>query len=133
MRIIGVLFVILAAGMAYIRFAPINFARFASESMPTEEGDYPEAGGMTVVRPLKGDATDVLAKVRKLMLDMPSTVVVAEAPLMFVTRSRMFGFPDVTTVVARDGILVVRGHLVYGLSDLGANKARIMRILNALN
>ena len=57
---------------------------------------------------------------------------VASDPLTFVTRSRVIGFPDVTVVEERDGKLAISAHLVYGGSDLGVNKARVLALLASL-
>ena len=43
----------------------------------------------------------------------------------YVTRSKVFGFPDYTTIRQRDGQLEIYGRLRFGKSDLGVNKARV--------
>lgn len=130
MRLLGFIFLLVAAGMVYIRLAPINPAAFSLGDSPKDVGDFDNVGGFTAVRQV--EAEDVLAKVTAAMLALPRTVLVQENPMAFVTRSRVFGFPDVTVVSVQNGHLIVRGHLVYGKSDLGVNKARILRILGAL-
>jgi len=132
MRIFGLLVLVLVGGMAYIRLAPIKAAAFATDDLPRVVGDVEVAEGFTAVRPLNGETEAVLGRIKDAMMALPSTQLVSSDPLTFVTRSKVFGFPDVTVAVARDGLLIVRGHLVFGKNDLGVNKARILRILNAL-
>lgn len=127
MRIIGLMVVIVLAGMAYIRLVPV---KYTLSELPSEIGDYPAAGGFTAVRELS--ETVNAATVEAVMIAFPRTVKIAEAPLVFVTRSRVFGFPDVTVVTEDAGHLAVSGNLVYGQGDLGVNRARILALLSAL-
>jgi len=45
------------------------------------------------------------------------------------TRSRLWGFPDYTTVVATEHegapVLMIHARLRFGKADLGVNKARV--------
>lgn len=132
MRLLGFIFLLVAAGMAYIRLAPINPAAFSLGEFPKVVGDLDVAGSFTAVRLLEGRADETIAKISAAMLALPRTVAANENPLAFVTRSAVFGFPDVTVVSVQNGHLIVRGRLVYGKSDLGVNKARVLRILDAL-
>lgn len=132
MRILAFVLVVALAGLAYVRLAPIRPAAFDIADLPSEVGDYPALGGFTAVRAIEGDGADALARVKAAMLALPRTTVVNADPLAFVTRSRVFGFPDVTVVIVQDDVLIVRGHLVYGGGDMGVNKARVMGVLAAL-
>lgn len=127
MRILLAILVIVAGAMVYFRLAPVKFTRV---EMPAALGDYPTAGGFTAVRALTERVT--LDAVTAAMLALPRTTQVADAPLTFITRSRGFGFPDVTVLEVRDGTLAVSGHLVYGKSDLGVNQKRILQVLASL-
>lgn len=127
MRIILAILVVVVGALAYVRLAPVKLTAVA---LPTAVGDYPEAGGFTAVRDVS-DAMN-LATVEAAMLALPRTVKVASDPLTFVTRSRVIGFPDVTVVEERDGKLAISAHLVYGGSDLGVNKARVLALLASL-
>ena len=60
------------------------------------------------------------------------TAILSTDPLRFVTRSRVMGFPDITQVFVRDGVLTIHAHLVFGSSDLGVNKARVLAWLDQL-
>jgi uncharacterized protein (DUF1499 family) len=58
--------------------------------------------------------------------------------LAFTQRSRLFRFPDRVYVEAFDvgvqgrSTVAIYSHSVYGRSDLGVNKARVLRVLAAL-
>ena len=45
--------------------------------------------------------------------------------ITYITRSRVFGFPDYTTVRQAGPQLELYGRLRFGGSDLGANAARL--------
>ncbi len=128
MRVFGILLLILVGAIAYVRLTPVKMR--TRMDVPDQVGDYGVAGGFTAVRAVP-DAS-ALEKVKAALLLEPRTEIVAQDPLTFVTRSRVFGFPDITYLTLADGHLVVQGHLVYGKSDMGVNKARILRILDAL-
>ena len=51
--------------------------------------------------------------------------------VVFQTRTKWVGFPDITRVIHDGGTLLIQGHLVYGRRDFGINKARIQGWLNA--
>jgi uncharacterized protein (DUF1499 family) len=50
----------------------------------------------------------------------------------YVTRSRVMGFPDYTTVRQAGDMVEIYGRLRFGKSDLGVNAARIDRWLRRL-
>lgn len=124
---------LIAALMLYVRFAPIGDTHFAKRSMDVDLGEESKLGGYRVVLG-RVDApaqerlfTKILATPRtsEITTDLPNTRI-------FVTRSAFWGFPDVTQVTTVDETLILDGHLVYGRSDLGVNKARIKGWLNGL-
>ncbi|MEX1233805.1 MAG: DUF1499 domain-containing protein [Roseovarius sp.] len=127
---LGLLLVILAllALLAWIRLAPDDVARW--HVLPDTVEDRDLAGG--VMRRVSGDLVALDAIIRA----EPRTRVLAgsvEAGMVsYVTRSRVFGFPDYTTVAQRGDMLWVHARLRYGASDMGVNKARVERWLAAL-
>lgn len=127
MRILLAILVVVVGALAYVRLAPV---KLTATAMPTAVGDYPEAGGFTAVRDVNEAVT--LEAVEAAMLALPRTVKVANDPLTFVTRSRVIGFPDVTVVQERDGMLAISAHLVYGSSDFKVNKTRVLALLASL-
>ncbi|HHB81701.1 MAG TPA: DUF1499 domain-containing protein, partial [Aliiroseovarius sp.] len=56
--------------------------------------------------------------------------------MTFVTRSRLWGFPDYTTIAYADGRITIFARLRFGRSDLGVNAARVgawRELLEAVN
>ncbi len=123
--------------LLYIRFAPDDAARWHTDPA-TAEG-YAQGGW--IVRPEGGNAAFVAADTSpetllgtfdRIARATPRTQRLAGRPaegrVTYVTRSRVFGLPDYTTVAAvphEDGaalILAVRQR--YGVADMGVNRAR---------
>lgn len=119
---------LLLAVSAYVRLAPVTSPKISKSYAE----DTTLAGGYVAVRPFTGDAQAVLARVEDIAMKTPRTTRLAGVPMTFVTRSRGFGFPDVTQVRAEGGRLTIYAHLVYGKADLGVNKARVLAWLDAL-
>lgn len=127
--LIGFLLVAVAAGIsAYVRLMPIS-PTAVTQNYVTDT-DLP--GGFVAVREFSGNSSDALARVKAIALATPRTVRVAQNPLTFVTRSAGFGFPDITQVMIQNDKLIIHAHLVYGKSDLGANKTRVLEWLDAI-
>ncbi len=129
MKWIGlVILVAIVALLAWIRLAPDDAARW--HTLPDSVSDDDMAGG--VMRVVPGD----LAALDGIIRAEPRTQFLAgsvEAGMVtYVTRSRVFGFPDYTTVAQRGDDLAIHARLRYGQSDMGVNKARVERWLTAL-
>jgi hypothetical protein len=122
MKLLAVLLVVLiAAALAFVRLAPSDPARW--HQMPESVSDRDLEGG--AMRRVEGD----LAALDAIIRDTPRTRVLAgsldQGMITYVTRSRVFGFPDYTTVRQSDDMLEIYGRLRFGKSDLGVNAARI--------
>lgn len=127
--LIGFLLVAVAAGIsAYVRLMPIS-PTAVTQNYVTDT-DLP--GGFVAVREFSGNSSDALARVKAIALATPRTVRVAQNPLTFVTRSAGFGFPDITQVMIQSDKLIIHAHLVYGKSDFGVNKTRVLEWLDAI-
>ena len=113
--------IVVGGVMAYVRLAPSDPARW--HDMPEEITDRDLEGG--VLRRVEGD----LAALDTIIRDTPRTQVLAgsvkEGMITYVTRSRVFGFPDYTTVRQAGDMLELHGRLRFGESDLGVNAARV--------
>jgi hypothetical protein len=122
------LMVAVLALLAWVRLAPDDAARW--HGLPGTVTDRDMEGG--VMRVVPGD----LADLDRIIRAEPRTHVLAgsvgEGMITYVTRSRVFGFPDYTTVAQRGGKLALHARLRYGRSDMGVNKARVERWLDAL-
>ena len=133
----GLLAVLVLFG-AWVRLAPVDAARWHID--PIAAGSPGAAGWL--VRNQGGDSVapvyaatpaQVLTAFDAIALSTPRTRVVAgsvgDGRITYETRSRLWGFPDYTTVAAQpvsDGAgLAVLGRARFGQSDVGVNRARI--------
>lgn len=113
----------------WMRLAPIHadrWHRIPASAHPV--GDWPEAGGFEAVRQLP-DPQARLAELDRIIRASPHTSCLEGAPeegfVTYVTRSPFWGFPEITNLWIEGDRLHIRGHLVYGRMDLGANAARL--------
>ncbi len=121
----------------WVRLAPVEAARWHVD--PARAPD-PGEGGHWAELDLPGTPDAVLARLDAIALATPRTIRLASGPdegrISWQTRSRLWGFPDYTTVQARpqDGgtRLVILARLRFGRSDLGVNRARVRAWLEAL-
>lgn len=128
MKILLLIVAFALAIIAFVRLFPVRLG--ARHDVPQAEFDTKTDGGFTAVRKVTSD--DVLARLTDIALSTPRTVQLSDNPLRFVTRSRLMGFADITTVELRDDTLCIHAHLTMGRSDLGVNKARVLDWLDRL-
>ena len=140
-----VLLGLLLAAAAWVRLAPSDAERWHTDPLTAE----PPGGNGWLVRPAGGDGeapveaippAELLRRLDAVALAEPRTRRIAGGPqegrTTYRTRSRIWGFPDYTTVAAvAEGqgarpVLLGRAH--FGRSDLGVNRARIERWLAAV-
>ncbi|MBM9594362.1 DUF1499 domain-containing protein [Roseitranquillus sediminis] len=132
-----------AVGLAgWVRLAPANPPVWHVDPLTAER----PGGRGWLVRPEGGDQVspaypvslaELLAAIDRAALAEPRTRRIAgsveEGRMTYESRSRIFGFPDFTTVAAiADGEgarPVLLGRARFGSSDLGVNRARIERWL----
>lgn len=112
---------VIVAVLAYVRLAPSDPARW--HRMPENITNRDLEGG--VMRQVTGD----LATLDGIIRATPRTRVLAgevgQGMVTYVTRSRVIGFPDYTTVRQDSEALEIFGRLRFGKSDLGVNAARV--------
>ncbi|WP_210877590.1 DUF1499 domain-containing protein [Roseovarius autotrophicus] len=107
--------------VVFIRLAPSDPLRW--HQMPGAITNRDLEGG--AMRRVTGDlvALDAIARAT------PHTRVLAgsvsEGMITYVTRSRLMGFPDYTTVRQAGDTLEIFARLRFGRSDLGVNAARV--------
>ena len=134
--ILIILVVLVLATMAYVRFTPVAITDAGPTPTASAPGDYPAAGGFLAVRTMDGLPPDALQRLDTIVMEGPRVVRrsgdAQNLPMIYETRSRLWGFPDINTIWVHDGLLHVHAHLVYGRSDLGANQARILGWLERL-
>ena len=121
---------------AWVRLAPIDAAGYAVLPAVTGPGDTPGLRSFTAVRDLAAPPDRVLAALDAAALATPRTTriagSVAQERLTYMTRSAVWGFPDLTTAGIVDGRLVLHGRARFGKSDLGVNRARLLGWIAAL-
>lgn len=136
MRILYILVIIIVAVAGYVRFAPTDTARWHVVPEAADAGDTLEAGGFLAARQITASADAVLEAFEQEALATPRTTLIAgsaqQGLMTFQTRSRIWGFPDYTTVTVANDLLIVYGRLRFGGSDMGVNQARILNWLAAL-
>lgn len=133
--LVGLLAAVLVL-VAYVRLAPLNGAAWHETGVPMmEPGHYRATGSHIEQRRLEGTGRATLERLDGIIRATPRTQRVAgsvdSGKVTYVTRSRLIGFPDYTTVTlmqSPDGAmstLQVYGRLRFGKSDMGVNGARI--------
>lgn len=116
--------VVAVAAMAYVRLAPSDMARW--HRMPEVSGDKSFKSGVIRVVPAGAEG---LARLDAIIRATPRTRDLAgsvgEGMVTYVSRSRVMGFPDYTTVRQVGDRLEIYARSRFGRSDLGVNGARV--------
>ena len=121
--VLGLIGLVVGVGV-YVRLAPSDPAKW--HQMPGAVTNRDLTGGaMRVV----GAGEGGLARMDEIIRATPRTKVLAGSVeggmVTYVTRSKVFGFPDYTTVRAAGPQLELYGRLRFGKSDMGVNAARL--------
>ncbi|SDC19387.1 DUF1499 domain-containing protein [Ruegeria marina] len=125
------LIALVVLGLAWIRLAPSVPARW--HQRPAVAADRDMQGGV-----LRAVATgpEGLARLDRVARATPRTRVLAgsvtEGMVTYVTRSRVFGFPDYTTAWQDGDTLRIWARLRFGGSDFGVNRDRVDQWLAAI-
>ena len=120
---------LLVVAGAWVRLAPMDPARWHTD--PGEGQDGPNSATLRLPQPLP--PAQALAALARVAEATPRTTRLAGTEdggrITWITRSRLWGFPDATTAAAipdGDGsILILHARSRYGQSDLGVNRARL--------
>lgn len=135
MKVTGRMWIWILAGlvvalMVYIRAAPSDPAVWHRPVEGRVDRDFAD-GALRVV---SGDRAAFL-RLHEAMLAQPRTSVLAGTPetgrVTYITRSRVMGFPDYTTIEQDGATLLLYARLRFGKSDLGVNRARLERVIEA--
>lgn len=117
--------------LAFIRLAPSDPDRWHVAPEVTEDLEFP--AGVKRQVPTGPDGLD---RLNTLALATPRTSVlvgsVKDGMVTYITRSKLIGFPDYTTVQQDGDMLEIYGRLRFGRSDMGVNRARVGAWVNAL-
>lgn len=132
LRFMGsILIFLILLGMAYVRVAPMDPEKWHLPVTATENADL--TGG--AVRVIEGDAATLAAldkEARSLKRTRVLAGSVAQKHISYVTRSAIFGFPDVTTIDLTDGQIRMFARLRFGQSDMGVNRSRLEHLIASL-
>lgn len=136
-KTLPVLLLLTLGGMAYIRLAPSDPARWNTDPPAFAEAIAPGAAGVTRV-PLgargrldvvEATAEQALARLDEIALSTPRTTRLAGSPeagrITWVTRSFFFGFPDYTTASETSSGITLYARERFGRYDFGVNAARL--------
>ncbi|MES0824139.1 DUF1499 domain-containing protein [Ruegeria sp. SCP11] len=114
---------VVAVGV-YIRIAPSDPARW--HVIPAAEADRDLQGGVLRV---VDTGPDGLARLDAIARAAPRTSVLAgsveDGMVTYITRTKVVGFPDYTTVQQDGDILRINGRLRFGRRDFGVNRTRV--------
>ncbi|TNF64220.1 MAG: DUF1499 domain-containing protein [Rhodobacteraceae bacterium] len=124
MMLLWVLIAVVVVGMGYIRLAPSDPAQWHVPPRVTQDENLAHG-----VKRLVQVGPDDLARLDAIIRATPRSRRLAgsveEGFVTYVTRSRIMGFPDYTTLRQEGDSLQVYGRLRFGRSDLGVNRARV--------
>jgi hypothetical protein len=123
-----ILVLAVVSGMAFVRLAPTDVARWHKPVGGAENTDG-EGWSARVVQSTSG----LLSDLHQAMLALPRTEMIAggvgEGRLTYITRSRWMGFPDFTTIEQDGDVIKLYARLRFGKSDLGVNAKRLDGLL----
>ena len=129
LKTVVILLVLVAVAQAAIRFSPLPRHRLGAQPGPFEPGVHPMIGGLKVVRPLAELPEGAFDRLLEIAAGTARTERIGTGadPAAFVTRSRLWGFPDIAVIWQDGANLHVHSHLVFGRGDMGMNAARVGR------
>jgi hypothetical protein len=139
--IFWVLLIVVAVPMAYVRFAPSDPARFNRFAKPVDTATELREAGYVWRKVLDTDGQEDLQALADIAAATPRTQRLAgsveERQITYITRSKVFGFPDYATLgiyetPKGDRFLEVFARSRFGSSDLGVNAKRVKGWLAAL-
>lgn len=132
MMLLWVLLALVVVLLGYVRLAPSDPAQW--HVAPDVGEDVDMTGGAK--RLVTGAGSDALARLDPIAMATPRTTRLAgsvdEGMVTYVTRTRVIGFPDYTTVQQDGENLKIYARLRFGRSDFGVNTARVEGWVNAL-
>lgn len=118
----------LVGGLAFVRLAPTDVTRWHKRI-----GDAENTNGEGWSARVVPNAEGLLSDLHQGMLALPRTHMiaggVAEGRLTYITRSKLVGFPDFTTIEQDGNQIKLYARLRFGRSDLGVNGKRLDGLL----
>ncbi|WP_372573162.1 DUF1499 domain-containing protein [Ruegeria jejuensis] len=122
--LIWVLLIAVVVVLGYIRLAPSDVTEW--HVAPIGDSDADTRG--SVLRVLQ-TGPEALKQFDEVARADPATKVLAgsldQGMISYITRSKVFGFPDYTTAHQQGETLRIYARLRFGRSDFGVNRARV--------
>lgn len=132
MRLFFWIIALLAAGGAgYVRLAPHDTEKVHAPIEGAQDQDM-STGAVRVIPADTGMFEAAVAYMENLPRTERLAGDVASGRVTFVTRSRVFGFPDYTTLELSNGRLKAYARLRFGQSDMGVNRERLEGLFTKL-
>lgn len=117
--------------LAYVRLAPSDPARWH-----VALGDMTDSTGVGSARRVLSAREGLFATLDTAMRALPRTTVLAgsvqEGHVTYITRTKLIGFPDYTTIEEKEDEVRMFARLRFGRSDLGVNAKRLDGLIAAL-
>jgi hypothetical protein len=117
---------LIAAFALYVRLAPSDPARWHKAPPDLPVGD---SAGLNSFVAVRGGDREILERLIQIAEATPRTERLAgsadEGMITLISRSRLWGFPDYTTIRLEGQTLTVYGRARFGQGDMGVNRARV--------
>ncbi len=117
---------LIAAFALYVRLAPSDPARWHKAPPDLPVGD---SAGLNSFVAVRGGDREILERLIQIAEATPRTERLAgsvdEGMITLITLSRLWGFPDYTTIRLQGQTLTVYGRARFGQGDMGVNRARV--------
>ncbi len=136
------LLMIAISALIYVRMAPHNLAALHVVPPTGATPDVPviSDGSALFLQVFDSESQTVWQNIETVILNTPRTKQIAGGQdggmISYVTRSRLFGFPDYTTVLLTETgdktQMQMFGRLRFGRSDFGVNAARLKLWVQAI-
>jgi hypothetical protein len=138
--LIWILAALVLGGLAFIRLVPSDPARWHVDPVTVADPAKPHFARLVPGMVTGADVASLAAAADAAMLALPRTTLlagsVAQGHMTYITRSRLMGYPDYTSIRVLPGAsgatLGAFARSRFGTSDLGVNAARLDRLKTAL-
>lgn len=121
----------IVSGVLFVRLAPTDVSRWHK---PIGDADNSDGAGWSarVIQATPG----LLSDLHQGMLAVPRTELIAgsvsEGRLTYITRSKVVGFPDYTTIEQDGDHIKLYARLRFGKSDFGVNGKRLDGLVSSV-
>jgi len=131
-KLLLVFLALLLASFVWVRLAPSDVSKWHYVIENPQNNRF--QAGLVEVLPNKADS---FSELYKIAVNADRTVLLAgsidEGMATFITRSKLWGFPDYTTIWINGDALAIHARARFGKSDIGVNAARVSKWLATLS